>query len=160
LSLFQLQQVADHFCNRVQVVLVGTEHDRTLQNCVSLLNRKNLDELAWILKNSLVCLVPDSLCLHLCEATGAKAVCLFGCTLPHCVIAKDYEELIVVENSEVACRGCRHRWYGTNLQCYYGTNICMTSLRVEDIIHSMEFLMAPSAVPSFLQNAQMSTGSG
>jgi len=141
-------ELAEEFCRRfkaehpdIAIVQVGTDEEFRLQGAdINLIKKTSLEELAVVLKHSLVHVDGESGLVHLRRAMGGKSVVLFGPT-PH-------EFFAYPENKNIVspfCTGCmwmsgNSTWINKCLRGYEGPE-CLEVITAEEILEAADGIM-------------------
>lgn len=108
---------------------------------VDLRNQTTIAELATIMEQSLAVIGVDSGPLHLAGTTSTTIIASYtNVDWRHRIPTRTEGRTIVVEPDPMDCRYCSSRWakdFYNFLNCYYGHNNCVKSLRAEKYINAL-----------------------
>lgn len=71
--------------NNIQIVQTGSDKDREYSECVSIKGKTNINQLAYVVKNSMLHFGPDSLAIHLAGGFDIPLVALYSTNYIECV---------------------------------------------------------------------------
>jgi heptosyltransferase-2 len=129
------------------IVVVGGPEDAALGSEVtaavaqaggkgaSACGRLSLRESVELIRRASVLVTNDSAPLHFAQAVGTACVAVFGPTLPAFGFGPRGPRDQTLGVDGLACRPCSR--HGPT-RCPLGHHLCMTSLRVDDVLHAIE----------------------
>jgi ADP-heptose:LPS heptosyltransferase len=117
----------------LKIILVGNAaHSETLHGkYVDLCGRTNLDEIAVLLKHSMILISTEGGLVHLNHAVGGVSCCLFGPTLPE---VYEYKKNINIRALSACQGGCEWLYIdGKGWHCRYDEpySPCMQAIKPE-----------------------------
>jgi O-methyltransferase len=122
---------------------------------VDLRNQTTIPELASIMSKSIAVIGVDSGPVHLAGTTATTIIASYtNVDWRYRIPARAHGRTVVIEPDPMDCRYCSSRWAKDTynfLNCYYGHNNCVKSLRAEKYINALKSVLGeePSVRLSF-----------
>lgn len=102
------QQVADFLMSHGFIIItIGSHTDNYIRNSIDLRNKTNINQLAYVVKNSSLYVGAESFPFHVAQAVNTPCVIFFGCVSPELRILRSNVKAVMSEYS--VCLGCLHR---------------------------------------------------